>query len=303
MRWSAIKRMEFIEARLYWEGKIGRKDLTEFFNISIPQATKDIKAYYELAPDNINYDTKAKQYVATVDFKPKFSQASSDRYLSRLQILKENRGQDYFFYGQIPPFAGLPQFRRFVDTEVLRALLKSIHRKEAIKISYQSMSAAEPKTRWITPHALGHDGLRWHVRSLCHTDNIYKDFNLGRIIKIIDSNPNDMDHSFDYEWHNEITVIIIPHRELTDGKRSCIERDYCMVDGQVSLQIKAAFFYYFQQRFGFVDDHETNKGNEQQIQLLNIDEIKAKVDLLKTMSINKLTELMHTEKYLKFTNS
>lgn len=32
----------------------------------------------------------------------------------------------------------------------------------------------------LTPHALGHDGLRWHVRARCHRDGEYKDFILSR---------------------------------------------------------------------------------------------------------------------------
>ena len=302
MRWSAKKRMEFIESRLFWEGKISRKDITDFFDISIPQATKDIKAYSELAPKNIKYDPSAKQYVASSDFKSKIAQPSSDRYLTRLRILKGSKDRNYFFNGPITPFSEMPQFRRFVDTDVLRKLVRSIHAKKSIKIDYQSMSSTAPKTRWITPHSLGHDGSRWHVRALCHNENIYKDFNLGRIIAITDSLLHDIDHSIDYEWHNELSVVISPHPSLEGGTRSCIERDYCMENGRVSLEIKAAFFYYFKLRFGFTDGHEVKPGNEQQIQLINLEEINAKIELLKSMSKNKIMELIESGNYATFTD-
>lgn len=300
MRWSAKKRMEFIESRLFWEGKISRKDITDFFDISIPQATKDIKAYSELALENIRYDPRAKQYVTGPDFKSKISQPSSDSYLSRLRILKESKDRNYFFNGPIPPFSEMPQFRRFVDTDVLRTLVRAIHNKDAIKINYQSMSSSKPKTRWITPHSLGHDGSRWHVRSLCHNEKIYKDFNLGRIIEISNSSLHDIDHSIDYEWHNEISVVIAPNPVLEGGKKACIERDYCMKNGKTSLKIKAAFFYYFKLRFLFNGEQEDKQGNKQQIQLLNLDEINANIDLLKSMSKNKVNELIAAGNFAAF---
>ena len=46
------------------------------------------------------------------------------------------------------------------------------------------MNAArpEPGWRWITPHAFGNDGLRWHVRAYCHIDKKFKDFLLSRCL-------------------------------------------------------------------------------------------------------------------------
>ena len=114
MRWSARKRIEFIEARLYWEKKISRKDLADFFDISIPQATKDIKEYSELAPENIIYDASAKQYVATKDFVPKMLEPSSEGYLARLKSLKFRGDDQKFFNGTIPPFYVMPNLRRYL---------------------------------------------------------------------------------------------------------------------------------------------------------------------------------------------
>lgn len=291
MRWGAKKRIEFIETRLFWDGRISRKDLVKFFDISIPQATKDIKEYIEIAPENIRYDSSAKHYVATGDFNPKISSQTSEAYLTRLRLLQGRKDRDNFFNGgYIPPFSEMPRLGRFVDIGVLRNLLLAIHHEEAIKITYQSMSSPSPNERWITPHSLGHDGSRWHVRSFCHISNLYKDFNLGRILSINETQKHVFDHSIDYEWHNEIAIKLAPNSTLTEGQRACIERDYGMEGGQTTLNIKAAFFYYFKLNFGFRDGHEEFPCNEQQIILLNSDEITAKIDLLKSMTKNKIEE-------------
>ena len=294
MRWSAERRMEFIESRLYWEGHIGRKDLMDFFQISTPQATKDIKMYGEIAPGNMEYNNSAKCYVATEDFIPKVSKPTSERYLTRLRLLKGKGANSIFFSGTVPSFSEMPQLRRFVDEEILRGVLRFIRQNEAVSIEYQSMSSPEPIKRWITPHSLGFDGSRWHVRALCHNDKIYKDFNLGRIVSIVESALHHFDHSVDYEWHNEIAVTFAPNKELTAGKRAWIERDYGMKDGQVTLNMKAAFYYYFENKFGFIDGHEDHPGVQRQIVLINRDEIKAKNDLLKSMSAAKVHEMFES---------
>lgn len=293
MRWSVTKRIEFIEARLFWEGKISRKDLTAFFEISIPQATKDLKEYSEIAPNNIEYDSSSKHYVATPVFDPVVSSPSSEKYLTRLKFLVGEK----FFNGIIPPFSELPRLRRFVSTEILRDVLLAINNKKAIEINYQSMRLPNPKTRWITPHSFGYDGSRWHVRSLCHNDSFYKDFNLGRILSISESSDHIFDHSVDYEFHNEIGATIAPHPELEAGPKSCIERDYCMQNGQITFNIKASFFNYFKLSLGFRDDHKDIPCNEQQIILLNHDEMKTKIDLLQSMTKAKIKELLESGTY------
>ncbi len=292
MRLGVRKRMEFIEARLYWEGRISRKDLVDFFEISIPQATKDIKEYSEKAPDNIRYDQSVKHYIATENFTPTVSTPSSEDYLTRLRLLPGKKDATKFFNsGSIPPFSEIPKFQRSVDKNVLKPLLRSIHDKQAVEVNYQSMSCPEPELRWITPHSLGCDGFRWHVRALCHRSSMYKDFNLGRILSITRTKNDKFDHSIDYEWNNEITIKIAPNKGLSPGQRACIERDYGMKDGEISLEIKAAFFYYFKKRFGFGVDHDKSPGNEQQIILLNHDEVSAKIDLLQSMSKKKIWQL------------
>ena len=59
----------FQKARLEWIGQqnqFNRKDLCERFEISIPQASLDIKAFKELHPGRIEYDRRDKVYRSTI---------------------------------------------------------------------------------------------------------------------------------------------------------------------------------------------------------------------------------------------
>ena len=70
LRWGIEQRLEFIEFRLFWEGSINRSDIKDFFGVSVPQASKDLTLYQERAPGNIEYDTRAKRYVAKYTINP-----------------------------------------------------------------------------------------------------------------------------------------------------------------------------------------------------------------------------------------
>ena len=69
-RWGQERRLAFIDFRLRWEGRINRSDLTDFFGISVPQASLDISRYMEFAPQNLQYDRSARVYLATPEFRP-----------------------------------------------------------------------------------------------------------------------------------------------------------------------------------------------------------------------------------------
>jgi len=84
LRWGVEQRLEFIEFRLFWEGGINRSDITGFFGVSVPQASKDLTQYQELAPDNVRYDRSEKRYFATESFRPRFLKPDADRYLAQL---------------------------------------------------------------------------------------------------------------------------------------------------------------------------------------------------------------------------
>src|SRR6266850_5427329 len=84
VRWSQKRRLEFIEFRLLWDGRVNRADLINFFGISVPQASLDLAKYRELAPANAVYDSTEKTYVAGSSFASVLVSNSADFYLNRI---------------------------------------------------------------------------------------------------------------------------------------------------------------------------------------------------------------------------
>lgn len=275
MRWSAGRRLEFIDFRLYWEGRINRKDLTEFFDISVPQASSDLKTYQEKAPKNIEYDKSGKFYFATPNFKPVFKTADSSHYFAQLRlifnkVLKEEES----FLGQVPSFGSIPSVARVVDPEILRKILQAINSKMSMEINYQSMNRDQPIWRKIAPHTLAYDGFRWHIRAYCYIHNEFRDFLLVRILELRDLQPASIDPSNDIFWHNYIEVKIKPHPGLSEGQKKLVERDYGMENGVGTIKVRAALYFYLEKHLGLDEGCASRPPREQQIILVNRDEIK-----------------------------
>ena len=56
IRWGVHRRLEFIDFRLFWDGRLNRSDMAETFGISAQQASADIAQYERIAPQNLVYD-------------------------------------------------------------------------------------------------------------------------------------------------------------------------------------------------------------------------------------------------------
>lgn len=72
MNYAAEQRIRFIDFLLSQYGYINRSALENYFGISTPQASADIKLYQDTAPENIVYCSSAKRYESTPHFKPAY---------------------------------------------------------------------------------------------------------------------------------------------------------------------------------------------------------------------------------------
>lgn len=272
--WSQERRLEFIDFRLLWEGRLNRADLTTFFRISVPQASLDLAKYQEVAPNNMVYDRTQKAYITTPDFKPVFTSFDSNHYLNEL-LGRENEivDPDDSFIGWVPPVASLPLPARKVQPEILIDLIRAMQRKQALVVDYRSMTN-EPAIRTLYPTAFAHDGHRWHVRAYCFKSTMFKDFVLGRFFKIVEfvfpptSIPQDVD------WNTFIDVVIGPNPNYDMNKRLSIEHDYQMVKGEAKIHIRKAQLYYLNRRLNLDVNSDGSIDDKQQIIMLRIDESK-----------------------------
>lgn len=275
-RWSVEQRLEFIDFRLFWEGRVNRGDLIDHFGISVPQASADLTLYQKSARGNAVYDKTLKAYVAGPRFRPYYFEPSADRYLAQLRMVRAGLLPEDEAWATVgPAVTVVPTLRRHIDPSTLRSILRAIRDQSSIHITYQSMSRPEPRRRWISPHALGFDGFRWHARAWCHTRGGFVDFVLARILEVGEARSSEINPGDDVAWKRKITLRFAPHPDLKGGARRAVELDYGMTDGFAEITTRVCLTYYLERQFGMDAEAPKSQGVRQQVVLVNYDELAA----------------------------
>jgi predicted DNA-binding transcriptional regulator YafY len=272
MRRGVEERLEFIEFRLFWEGRINRSDLMDRFKISTPQASKDLSLYESEAPGNLIYDTSAKRYFAAPNFQAKFFQPDADNYLAQLRnVADQTVSADQTWLDALPEAEVMPIPHRRVSVQVLRSVTGAIRNKTSLNVCYQSMNKQRPGPMWrtISPHALGHDGLRWHVRAFCHLDKRFKDFLLSRCLDSRDEHEAGVSPKDDKYWNEFFSVVLIPNPKLSADQQAVISQDYCMEYGQIAIQVRKGLLYYFKKRLRLDVGEALDDDREMPVVVLN----------------------------------
>lgn len=270
LRWGVEQRLEFIEFRLFWEGRVNRSDITEYFGVSVPQASNDLTRYQELAPENMRYDVREKRYAVTEDFKPRFITADADEYLTQIRSISDGVMQpEESWLAAMPPADTLRMPHRHIDPDVLKVVSQAVRQGKALEIHYQSMSRPKPLWRWITPHAFAFDGMRWHVRAYCHIQEQFKDFLLPRILETRKLDEPAKKRDDDIIWNETATVALKPHPKLTEDQQAFVARDYGMRKNKLSFEIRLALLYYFLRRLNLDFEEEKRNPREQHVVLAN----------------------------------
>jgi hypothetical protein len=274
LRWGVAQRLEFIEFRLFWEGRVNRSDLMQQFGLSVNQASADLNRYIGLAPDNMVYDKSERTYVRGPDYSARFMKPDAGRYLAQLRSLADGiMDSDNTWISELPSYDAAPTPVRGVNPVTLRSVVSAIRKSEAIEVKYQSLSRPEPTWRWIAPHAIGFDGFRWHTRAFCKTDEVFKDFLLSRIISTRSVEVSEVTDAADADWQERVTLEIGPHPELSENQKKVIELDYGMRDGKARIKVRRALLYYALKRLGLDTDPSAREPHKQQIVLINREDI------------------------------
>jgi hypothetical protein len=243
--WGQDRRLQFIEFRVQWDGKLNRSDLTDFFGISVPQASLDLARYMEAAPHNLLYDKSSRSYVASPGFRPLFTHTSPSQFLHELLARASGiSGSETSFMGWQPAVAIAPRPSRMVDAKTLVTIIAAIRNQSRIEVTYQSMRSDQPSERALSPHAVGHDGFRWHVRAYCHLRDRFQDFVIARILAARNAGSSNIDRQTDTQWNRVLSLILTANPKLPSGARKAVELDYGMDAGQLTLECRHALLFY-----------------------------------------------------------
>ncbi|TSE35015.1 WYL domain protein [Tepidimonas fonticaldi] len=260
-------RLAFVELRLRFVGEIRRQDLVTRFGIQAAAATRDIAQYKELAPGNMEYDTKGKVYVRAAWFRPLFD-FPAERILTWLSQ-GYGDGEPIRWKGVVAQEGtSLPGK---IDLDLLSVLTRAIHQGAAVEVAYRALSSGLT-TREIVPFALADSGLRWHVRAFDRRSGEFRDFVLGRLdaARILPGPVADHEKpDQDIQWNRITELELVPHPANVQHPDT-IEAEYGMDGGVLKVRTRAAMAGYLLRRWNVdcTEDHSL-KGGEYHLWLRN----------------------------------
>lgn len=267
------ERLSHIDFRVCYLGTIGRGDLISRFGIKPAAATRDITLYSELAPKNLTYDTKAKAYVRSENFKPLFEYSLPQVFAALSQGFGKNIvvGNQPMISCEIPARLINPRL------SVLSFVTRAIHQKKFIKMQYRSNTSGLTDKE-ILPFALVDTGLRWHVRAYDRTEGKerFADFVLTRIdspeLVTTEILPHEVP-DLDGQWNRMIELEMVPHPSRSYPET--IAMDYDMKDGVLRASVRAAVVGYFLRRWNVdCSANHSLKGDEYHLWLRNGNQLK-----------------------------
>ena len=160
-------RLSLVELRVRFIGEIRRQDLVTRFSIQSAVASRDLALYKELAPGNIDYDSKGKSYVLGPDFRSVFD-FPPERVLS---WLTQGFGDGEPMRLKAWVASESPSRLTHPDLDVLASVTRAIHQECPLGIEYHSISSGRTE-REIVPFALIDNGLRGYEFRLWLKDHL-----------------------------------------------------------------------------------------------------------------------------------
>ncbi len=252
--WAAMERLRFIEACAWWKGIVNRQDLGGLFGVSMAQASSDLQHYLDLNPGSFVYNLREKRYEAVAEMKcvmtrPRLEEAVGRFLGSELRVgaiggAADSEGSDSVAVLLMP----LREAGGVVERRIFLAVLNGLR----VKVRYASVSSGKEEWRWLRPHALAHNGARWHVRAWCEQHEEFRDFTLSRIVEVEWSREHSELPAADKDWQAWVTLRVSAHQSLSDAQRKVVERDYAMRNGVLKIKVRKAMEGYLRERLGLV---------------------------------------------------
>lgn len=278
IKWATRQRLEYIEVMAYYTGLVTRSDVANAFGLSDAAATKDLKLYSDLAPNNLLYKHSQFGFVPSEQFSELFAdlspRAALNMLASNMPVMNgPDKAQDIFGVS----VDSLPLPSRLPERPVLAQIIRAIKNRKKLEVRYYSMSEQGTEAaRILEPHSLINTGQRWHVRAYNEQTYDFRDFVLSRFVSArMLEQAAESSAMYDDDWMEIITLKLGPHPGLSEQRRHSLSIDFSMQDDLIELQVRRALVGYVLQRLSVdtTSDHSMNPHSHQLI-VMNRDEVE-----------------------------
>lgn len=266
---NVYDRLEYLEFMLRFRGWISRSDLTDRFGLGEAAATRDIRLYKELSPDNLKLNQSSKKYEILDD---SFHAVFDLPVQSALSKLRKRNICDAL--GMSDSNGSFSPVRLVLpDVDLLATITRAISVGSQLKTTYRSVKNGQ-SVKNLVPHALFDNGIHWYMRAFDLDKNSFRSYALTRICSAhIDQQVNECPDLKlkDFQWSRMVSVELIPHPDRKNVPQpETIEYDFDMKDGALKLMVRAAVVGYWLHYWNVdcTEDHSL-KGYNYQLWLRN----------------------------------
>jgi len=222
--WLGQSQLHYVEACLWWNGMISRREIIEKYSCSSQHASAILQSYLGLNPQAMSYNLNVKRYLANPKMQCVFETPSFPQELEK--------DEDCIRRIEPPLRKAAPM--------VLRYLMVAVRQNLKVKIHYQSRSSDQPNWREIAPHAFGYDGMRYHTRAWCYQNEAFRDFSLLRISDIKwPTETSGIESCLDEDWFEEIEIKLKINQSASDALKKALIEDYELENEQSEISIKS----------------------------------------------------------------
>ncbi len=245
------QRLQFIEAKLIWDGSVQRADVCKVFGVTPNHLSRDLSRYRNGQKDALVYDVENRTYRPGRGFKPQIASGSAEEYLTLLQAYSVSQSAAVVpAMGRVAPAESLPQPSGIIEPKVLRHVLMALKNRQGVRLVYQSLRDANPSPRTLWPHTLVFTGDRWHARAFDSKRQEFRDFVLSRCSNTsLEETDSPVPHIADAQWNETDTVEVVPAPRLSESQKQVIAKEFGMrdVDGELvwAHQIRKCLVGYF----------------------------------------------------------
>lgn len=216
-----IKRLSLIDFYLTYVGSFQRNDLMNHFDIGSVTATRDIKEYRQLYPENIIYDVSSKSYVKNnTTFRKNFDHNDE----TALHFLSSGE-----WINEITTKKLIGISTRYIDShyanDVIPNLTQAIYLNTLLKVEYISNTSGK-SSKELFPHSIFKLGSKWYTRAFDLENESYINLKLSRVLsaELAAQSNSSINHLLnDKNWNSELILTVAPHPKLPHPETALLD--------------------------------------------------------------------------------
>lgn len=241
------RQLAYMVKRIFWNGKLQRQDLCRVFDVSAAQGSLLLSRLKDNFPGKI--EAKGKGYAFIEGFVPE--EVGSEVFFSDLLAAYFAGERPDFFSGVKVPYQVHPAYADHGDPVVVRAIVRALQEKKALKVDYVSLDpGAKATSRTIEPVELEYREGRWHLKAYCYLREEWRHFVISRILEV--KSLEEPTYNWIRSGGEEMARVMaryVPHRLLTLDQKRVIERQFDMESGILKVRLLPDEIFYFEKRY------------------------------------------------------